>query len=69
MPSHRRLGQRNLHHLRTALTRAGRQLALAGVTPGALLSGRLAGGVPRRAFGWFLIALGVGFTTYRMVAR
>ena len=33
---------------------------------GAQLSGRLAGGLQRRAFGWFLIGFGTLFTFYRL---
>jgi len=43
----------------------------AGAVPGALVGSRLAhrieGPKVRRAFGWFLIAFGVGFTVYRLV--
>jgi uncharacterized membrane protein YfcA len=44
----------------------------AGLLPGSVIGGRLAhrfeGPDVRRAFGWFLIAFGVLFTGYRLIA-
>jgi uncharacterized membrane protein YfcA len=45
----------------------------AGLLPGAALGSRFAqrleGATLRLAFGWFLVAFGLGFTIYRVLAR